>query len=109
MPELIPSRVADQQYTRYVDNVVLTGSSNDVSDLFRQVWIDDIIIATRNPHLFMQREDYLNKPGMLQTEIHFELFDCNSTNRVGMAYRFCHLHLFVLVKEFLEGGLKNYR
>ena len=51
----------------------------------------------------MQSEDYLNKPGMLQTEIRFELFDCNAANCVGMAYRFIHLRVFVLVKEFLEG------
>ena len=106
MPELIPSRMADQRFTRYADNVVLTGSNNDVSDLFRHVWIDNILIATRNLPPFMQREDYLNKPGMLQTEIHFELFDRNSANCGGMSYRFLHLRVFVLVKKFLEGGVR---
>ena len=103
IPDLVPSIVADQRFTRYSDNVVLTGSNNDVSDFFRHVWIDNILIATRNPRPFMRRKDYLNEPGMLQTEIHFKLFDCNSTNRGGMEYCFLHLRVFVLVKEFLEG------
>ena len=103
MPELIPSRIADQRFTRSADNVVLTGSNNDVSDLFCHVWIDDILIATRNPRPFMRREDYLNEPGKLQTEIHFELFDRNSINHGGMEYRFLHLRVFMFVKEFLEG------
>ena len=106
MPDSIPSVVADQRFTRYADNVILAGSNNDVSDLFCHVWIDDVLIATRIPcNPFMQREDYLNEPDMLQSEIHFKLFDRNAANHVGMAYRFLHLSVFVLVKEFLEGGV----
>ena len=67
IPDLVPSIVADQRFTSYSDNVVLTGSNNDVSDLFHHVWVKDILIATRNPRPFMRREAYLNEPGMLQT------------------------------------------
>ena len=104
IPDLIPSTVADQRFTRYSDNVDLAGNDNDVSDSFCHVFIDDVLIAHSNSRPFERREDYLNEPGLLQTEIHFELFDRNSTNRSGLAYRFLHLRVFMLVKEILEGG-----
>jgi len=49
IPDLIPSKVADQCFTRYTNNAVVAGSNNDVSDLLRQVWIDGCIFSTRVP------------------------------------------------------------
>jgi len=42
IPDLIPSRRAENCADRYMDNVVVTRNSNDMSNLIYQVWIDGI-------------------------------------------------------------------